>query len=89
MQIEGRIARSQIPMTRASRISKYVEILQALKQLNADEALMIDVSDERNPRSAAQRIASTVRRYAKGEITGKIKSRFDANRKKVYLWIQS
>lgn len=88
MRVEGRILRSDIPIIRVSRTSKYAEIVEELKNTSPDEALMLDISDEQRPKSAAQRIVGTIRRHAKGHIQGKIRSRFDPQRNKLYIWLQ-
>lgn len=86
MKMEGTIKRTNVPAIRHARSSKYTEVVNALKTTSAEEAVIISLEGEKNPRGAAQRVVNAVRKYADGVITGKIKSRFSESKGQLFLW---
>lgn len=86
MKLIGKTTRESLQVTRKPRESKYKHVVSAIAQAKEGEAIIVDLSDEKNVKSAAQRVAVAVRKCAVGVIEGKIRSRFDEASKKIFLW---
>jgi hypothetical protein len=87
-KLVGKVSQDEVTFHRKPRTSKYDTVVQAIAQAKPGEMIVLDLDGEEDPQSAAQRIAVAVRKCAEGHIEGKIRSRFDAAKKKIFLWEQ-
>lgn len=84
-KLEGKVSSDDVKFTRKQRTSKYDVVVNAIMQAKPNEYIVLDLSPEKDPKGAAQRIAVAVRKCAEGKIDGKIRSRYDDKSKKLFL----